>query len=317
MIVGYVFLSIVGFLSHLSFATVFLPQAIWATVRLLRPKDAVVLLSCYLPTAIFLVLLWVFDLELAISGGGPKWSIWLIALEAIALPSGVADSGWLMSLSAILILVGLIVGLYICYQRSVADAFFFGLCVLLSFPLMFGMRSNGLLYSRHFIVVWTVLLPVLGLAITGPPGQLARQTTLRILITLVPWLATNGWAFGQFATYGRGGFGKSVDWLVQETHKINTDPPRNYWIGSNSDFPTWIVVMFYLKRYSLDPHLRYVTTSHWPDEHVDWVIFAAPERHFEPERELHIGNWTYDLAHFQRFAGPVGLNWAIYRLRQP
>lgn len=319
IVFGYAILSIGGFLSHLSYATVFIPQFLWVSVQLIRRRDFVTIVLCYLPPAVTLTLLWIVDLRMAGSGGGPYVPFSLLGLQSLALPSGVDEPGWLIRISALLVFVSLIAGLIICREKSVADAWLFTLCALLAFPMMLGLRLNGLLYSRHFLVTWTVLLPVLGLAFAGVQRRSRVQTAARMLVPLALWLFTNGWEFSQFAVYGRGGYCRAVDWLVETTRKENSNPPRTFWVTSNHFFQDSTLLSFYLRRYADKTYLGYAMLYQLPEEGADWLILHSLDREYHPKQSVQLQGVDYDLAHFEPFAAPygIGVHWAIYRRRTP
>lgn len=315
LIFCYALISIVGFLSHLSYVTVFAAQFAWATFRFLRSGMLVPILVCFLPTIAFVAFWWLIDLRYVQSGGGPISSLLIVAPEALALPMGVDHPEWLVFLSAGIVLFGLIGAVAICCRANRADAALFVLYLLVAPVLVYCLRSNGLLYSRHFFVVWMPLFALLGMAIVQSGVRSNGVSLLPILAPLTFWLGTNGWEFVQFACYGRGGYSNAVNFLVEETKNEFAREPRAYSIGSDHDFRNQLVLGYYLSRLPADTHLAYANQGSWPQEKVDWLILHEMKREHTPAQNIEIKQHRYELVRFEPYAAPVGWHWAIYRLR--
>jgi|GEM_PF-7031946 hypothetical protein len=308
----YALLASIGFLSHLTFAAVFLSQFIWSSVILARRFRFLPIIVCYLPVSIVLAVIWNFDLRFARVGGAPRIPSFAAGLESLALPTGVIYPDWLVIFCAGFVLCGLLGGLYLIWRRNFFEASLFGLLLLVAPPLMYGLRSDGLLCSRHFFVVWMLLFPLLGLSLVE-----LRRSSLRqwIFVPAVFWLATNGWEFSQFAMYGRGAYVRSIDWLFAETQHDAGSKGKKYTIGSDHDFRNGMVLSFYIQRIPDKERFVYLSQSQWPAEGVDWLFVHSFERYSSPLKEMAIGSRYYDLRLFEPYSAPVGWNWSIYRRR--
>ena len=310
---AYAALVIVGILSHLSFVTVLLPHLIWGAYELLRRRP-VTWAVCFLPVLLVIGALWVVDLRYAVVGGAPKLSSLSVLLESLAMPMGAADNEEEVLVCAIIVGLLLISGFaYLCRARF-SDSLLFGLMFCLAPPLMIGMRSNGLLTTRHFIVVWICLFPVLGMSVARliavPVGKLSLMP-----IFLIVWLATNGWEFSQFAIHGRGHFDRATRWLISEVEKSRKSTGERQLIGTDHDFRNSLVLSFYLARVGGDSGLDFRKQGQWPESGVDWVLVHSLERGFQPRQEIVVQSQAYDLVYTERFHAPIGWNWAIYHRR--
>ena len=307
---GYAALSIVGILSHLSFVTVLLPHLIWGAYGFLRRRPLAWAI-CFVPVLAVIGGLWVIDLRYAVVGGAPTLSMLSVLLESLAMPMGAADNEVVVLVCATIIGLLLISGFVYLRRARFSDCLLFGLMFFLAPPLMIGMRSNGLLTTRHFIVVWICLFPLLGISVARliaiPVGKFSLMPIL-----LVFWLATNGWEFSQFAIHGRGHFDRTTRWLVAEIEKSRKSPGERQLIGTDHDFRNGMVLSFYLTRLSKDPGIDFRKQGQWPQSGVDWVIAHNVERGFQPQKEIRVESQVYDLVYAERFHAPIGWNWAIY-----
>ena len=310
----YAILSIVGFLSHLSFATVFLPLAIWSTLSLFRRRCFLPIVICHLPAVVVVAVLWTYDLRLARVGGAPTTKIWEVGLESLALPTGAAYPEWLVMSCAGIVLVGLLRGLFLVIRRSPVEGLLFGLLLLIAPPLMYGLRSDGLLSSRHFYVVWMSLFPLLGLSL-AQIGTWSRGRWPTLITLFAVWFATNGWEFSQFAVYGRGGYAKSVDWLVAEVERNPSSTSKPQTIGSDHDFRNATVLSFYLRRIHRENLFEFVAQGQWPAEGLNWLLAHGIQHQNAPNQEVVVRGIHYDLKHYERYSAPIGWHWAIYRRR--
>lgn len=308
--VGYAFLSIVGILSHLSYVTVLLPHVVWGTYELVR-RRLVTWSLCFILPLLSVAILWLIDLRFAVVGGAPTLSMLSVLLESLAMPLGVADDEGLLLACASIIGLLLVSGFLYLRRSRFSDCLLFGLMFCLAPPLMIGMRSNGLLTTRHFIVVWICLFPLLGVSVARLVGFSLGKISL-VPVVLIIWLATNGWEFSQFAIYGRGHFDRATRWLVSEVEKSRKSPGERQLIGTDHDFRNAMVLSFYLRRLGTDPGLDYRKRGQWPQSGVDWVIVHNTERGYQPPNEIMVESHVYDLVHLERFHAPIGWNWAIY-----
>lgn len=311
---AFIVLSMVGFLSHLTYLTVYLPHLIWSTVMFWRVRRILTFMICHGPPLLLIAVMWLFDIRIAGIGGAPLVPLIEVIPQSLALPMGIPDPDWLVLLCAAVCLIGLCVGLTFLFRHSRFDALLFGLLILVSPPILFGMRSSGLLSVRHFFVVWMTLFPLLGLCLglIGTSIQ-GRGPTLLAFGSL--WLATNGSEFVQFIQYGRGGFAKSVEWLVAESRKAGGTANATQSVGGNHDLRIGLVLNFYLRDVGRDAPITYYPHGRWPQGGVDWLVVQNLDRHFKPVPVFNTPFADYDLVHLERYAAPIGQHWAIYRKR--
>lgn len=313
LILVYIGLVAIGFLSHLTFICVYLPQFIWSTSLFLLRRCYLPVFACHPPVFLLLAGLWLFDLQYAKVGGANTQSPFWIGFESLALPTGAIDPEWLVLLCAGVILVMLVFGIQILFRLKSPDASLFALLFLCSPPLILLMRSDGLISTRHFLVVWMTLFPVLAIAVTQLATRQKGKLPVLPLIILIGWMASNGWEIYRFAQYGRGGFQRSAEWLVAEAQKKQKGRTAPQTVGSDHDFRNPRTLSFYMRQVPNFEILGYLPQGSWPPNGVDWLFIHSFDRNFRPDPIIEIGSWRYDLAHFEPYSGVVGWHWAIYR----
>lgn len=307
---GFVALSIFGVLSHLSYVTVLFPHLVWGAFELFRRRP-IMWAFCFLPTLFVIAVVWYVDLRFATVGGAPLLSLFSVLLESLALPMGVSDHEALLLACAFVMGFLLLSGLAYLRRASFSDCLLFALMICLAPPLMIIMRSNGMLTTRHFIVVWICLYPVLGIAVGRMAGYGIGKLSL-VAVVLTIWVATNGWEYTQFAIHGRGHYERATRWLLAEVKKSKDATGKPQLVGSDHDFRNTIVLSFYLKRLTTEPGFDYKNRGEWPASGVDWLITHQVERGIEPKPTINVDSHQYDLVYMERFHAPIGWSWAIY-----
>ena len=313
LILVYVGLVTIGFLSHLTFICVYLPQLIWSTYQFLVHRCFLPAFACHPPVFLLIAGLWLFDLQYAQVGGANTQSPFWIGFESLALPFGAIDPEWLVLLCAGVIAGMLVFGIQFLFRMKSPDASLFALLFLCSPPLILLMRSDGLISTRHFFVVWMTLFPVLAIAVTQLATREKGKLPVLPLIILIGWMTTNGWEIYRFAQNGRGGFQRSAEWLVAEALKKQDGRTGPQSVGSDHDFRNQLTLSFYMRKIPNFEILGYLPQGSWPPNGVDWLFTHSFDRNFQPEPTINIGTWRYELAHFEPYSGVVGWHWAIYR----
>ncbi len=166
-------LSSIGFLSHLTYLTVFVPQGVWCVVVLAsdqRGAHRVATVRGAWPRAVLafgvpvlvVAWLWVVDLSRTRVGVGPLLSPWGTAIEVLALPFG-ADTDGVLRLPAALLSAALLTGGLLLARRAERREWIAPAAAMLAAPaILFGLAPAGLVYPRHFLVPLALVLPLTG-----------------------------------------------------------------------------------------------------------------------------------------------------------
>jgi hypothetical protein len=174
---GFATVSVLGFLSHLSYLTVLLSQAVWWGIELVFVRRSATearrllvwgMIGFAIP-ALFVGWLYVIDLRLTGVGGGPELDPWVVTYDTLVAPFGTLSPA-VKPAGAIATVVLLVVGLIAASgRRSNEWIGLASLCVVAP-VVLFGLAPSGLVYPRHFLVPLALLIPVCGLGL----ARLAR-----------------------------------------------------------------------------------------------------------------------------------------------
>lgn len=331
---GYAVCASLGFLGHLSFLPVFAAQGAWGLTAWMRglrkharakddaahePRRSLAPPLCVafgLPALVVAALWWV-DLRQSRVGSGPQMNPWSVAQDAWAMPVGSSlPAGW-TPLAAVLFLVLVANGLWHLRRLPRMEIVSLAGVIGLAFAILFGLAPAGLVYPRHFLVAWTLLLPAAGCGLAGL-WQSARGPWLAILLVM-GWLWGNGAELVRFYQCGRGGYQQAIQDLVQ------ADLAAVITVGSDHDFRNGLLLQFYQarSRHSAPAapgtdlsRLRYVPQQAWGRVTPAWLILHALNRDAGFPPDVTIGPDRFVRFRTYPFAGPVGWHWGLYR-REP
>jgi hypothetical protein len=207
--------------------------------------------------------------------------------------------------------LGLIAGLaFLARTDPPATVLFAGTIVVAPLLLVLGSRSD-VLYVRYFIVpiLFLVLLLSFLLGALHASGRMGRLLSGALL---AGYLYCNGRQLPPLFAFGRGDNGGAIAFLREHSR----DHPIT--MTGDIDFRIGTVIEFFRATEPADRSLRYLTTTHYSDRGVEWLI-CEQESFKEPipsDRE-------YGDAEGHRFvfvktfpAAPLsGLHWFIYHNR--
>lgn len=315
----YAAVACVGFLGHLSFLPVFISQAVWglavvttgnrptASRRLLLGQ---IVLSFGIPTAM-IGWLWLVDLSQAIVGGGPELNRLLVARDTFAMPFGASLPEDFALPCGLLMLAMLLTGLWNMRRLRTLEIVSLASLTVIAPTVMFGLAPQGLVYPRHFLVSLTLLMPVAGIGVIH--WLRARRASVRLLafLSVALWCGTNSWELMRFWSSGRGQYQAALDQIASSTSGRLTG------VGSDFDFRTSMIMLFYQSRSRQLRTLRFIPQEGWSQYRPEWLILHAQGREPQFTSEIEVLGYKYARIGVFPFAGPIGFHWATYHLAGP
>jgi hypothetical protein len=308
-------LSSIGFLSHLTYLTVFVPQAVWCLVAMTKDRRG----SHRSPTArgtwsraalafgapvLVVAWLWVVDLSRTQVGGGPLLSPWGTAVEVLALPFG-ADADGVLRVPAALLSAALLAGGLLLARRAEQSEWVAPAAAMLTAPaILFGLAPAGLVYPRHFLVALALVFPLLG----GSLAWLAASPRGRIPVALIALALVAGHALqlAPLLEHGRGQWVSALEVLERES------PRGPVLVGGDHDFRNGMLVEFHRARSRGSSRIQYVPQSAWGRALPDWLIVHSLDRAEAFPAELATPGATWTLRRTVPLGGPTGFAWGVY-----
>ena len=335
--------SILGFVSHLTFAFFYGAAAVWSGTRFILERqnwrEALRNLAyCQaLPTLFFLFLYLVKIRHIAFEGG-EKFPVYKLWVYSLALTLGAPPRGLLAMIAALIIIAGFLGGLSLLRRENPPlDYFFIDLFLLNTFVLYMMTYYSDI---RFILITLEFILILLAffLAHLYREGNLGKFfATLFIIFFIIG----NAWHFSKLLIYGRGQYLKAMSFMSNNTQSDNLT------IGSDHDFRNKLILAYYARRlpdnlnityYNYDPgrgfsnaDQDYVMTyispflggksdnfdyRSWPPQGPEWYIVhrlwletgqPAPAQTLQDYLGHH-----YILAGIFKCGGITGFSWYIY-----
>jgi hypothetical protein len=307
--------AILGFTSHLTFATFFFASLAWFCTRLLRLKFSVsrIMLwtaACYAAPFIYLAALYFVDVRHLQIGGGTPISEWNGYGATLAWALGGPNVASLQAITEAICIGSLLAGFTILFRER-ADVSIFFLAVIVVMPLAIPLLEHGTLhYVRYFIVALGFLLLLLGLVLgwlyqRGTGGKIACGVFCTLFLVL------NGWDVDSLFKYGRGHISEAVQFMADRS-----EPESAITFGGEQDFRIHFVLAFYSREMMPGRAMAYYDHEQWPTNGPQWVIFhkesfrlpVPPGKRFTDKFD----NW-FELVRTFPTAPLSGVHWFIYR----
>ena len=295
-----------GFLSHLMYLHVFAAAGVWMALRLWRSGDLLAgLVRLFAVPALFLLLLYWFDVRLTKIGDGPELVATEIFVRAASYAVGGPASGPLATGAALAALVLFGGGVAWWARESRDEWVFLAIAIFVSPALTFLVIRPEVFFARYFLVS-----TVFGLvALAGPIAWgLQRAGAPRLLAgtLMAAMLLGNGLNVARFYRDGRG------DYL--ETLRMIADSAGSHLptVGSDHRFRNHNVIRFYNRYIPVDRQLVYQEQDEYPEW---WLAHRIGE--LGDVATTRAGNGRiYELVHVARYADLSGWHWLLYRRAQ-
>ncbi|MFQ5888664.1 MAG: hypothetical protein ACE5JR_01290 [Gemmatimonadota bacterium] len=300
-----------GFLSHLTFLTVYAPLLAWSAFRIVTTRRGLRetvarLTACHLLPVATVAVLFFVDLRHLRAGGGPDLPLLRGWLDAYVYSLGAPRTGLL----GLVVVVGGAAAVLLeleALRRRRADEWIFFLFVLAAPVGLLVATGTGYAPPRYFLASLPFALLLLARTLargfrTAPAGRLAAGALL------LTFGVGNGWRIGRFLAEGRGAYREAVEHMAGHTSAALIR------VGSDHDFRNEKVLHYYARFLPAGKTLRYVTAGERPSAPPEWYLIHDLEDDFRPEVRIAIASGTgYALQAVFRKYGLSGWNWAVYR----
>ena len=305
-------LSVLGFLSHLTFVHAYIGFVVWSMRRFARERpDSLqqirAMLLLHGPVAAFFAAYYLFAVRGMEVGGGPQTSVGDVLRGLISTGlGGPADAwGWpLVGVAAVLFVVGVSL-----VANSEGDVWVFFAAAVVGSPALFLLRPPSLLFERYFLIPFVFFLVLAALVL----GHLWRRGSLRplVLAMLVGFLVGNGLHIRAFVEAGRGEFGEALA-LIDAHDDREEVLVTGVQLERPDEFRVGVYTAFYARRLSLS-RVRYLSGKDGGD--ANWLLIHRAADHSRPDPgEIEVsGTARFEPAWSFPSRGQAGWGWYVYR----
>ncbi len=313
---GFSLAVVLGFLSHLTFAHFYLGAAVWSVVRTARqgPTAWVALravTACHLLPLVFLVTLYLTDVQYMAVGGGPTYSLEAVVSETLALSVGGASVEVLFGLAALtatVVTAGAAgIALASLWQARSDLWIFFGVAIFGSPLLLLIAHRPEYLHVRYFYIN-IVLLLVLCSYLLGRIYRSESGGPVLFAIAIALFIAGNVSNLYDFARFGRG------QYLAAVQHMSEKSADGVLEVESDHDFRVGMLLPFYAAYLPPDQRIEFHLQSELRAKAPQWVILSSQAKHYVPPRVITDSRKVrYVRSGFFPYAGLSGFHWALYQ----
>jgi hypothetical protein len=306
--------SCCGFLSHLSFAIVFLSLSVWvihkevAGQSPLKLKVLGTLRYLFIPF-LFLILFYLYYARGMAIGGGDHNNPFLEMSRGIVYLLGLPLSA-VSSKVAVLILFATVtlIGAYL-FWRDKKNPWSFFVAVLLLAPLtIIVVTRPKIYYFRYLVITFPFFYLVLSF-IFGKLFRTGRKGFYLVLGVLCLYLIGQAHHLLPLFKQGRGNYQA----ILAEIS--NGSSGNILTIGSDHDFRNKMLLTFYQRFLPDRQTLRYMDQQRWNIETPEWIIIHSTDISFEPKPFVMVSNQRiYELTRSERSSGNSGFSWFLYHL---
>jgi hypothetical protein len=312
---GFVFLSVVGVMAHLTFGVVLAGMGFWAAARIYSEQDNVIkvmarLVPLFGAQLIYLTAFGAIALNNMVRGGDccpepavPSLRImtyWTFGIDADQVKSVIP----LIMLAAIVLVM-----VYRQFKMNMTVWVFYTVVIFL-FPLIvIAVETDPQVIHRYFLptTLFGLLIITLGLGEAWDSGGKMKAISVFLVAGFIvgqSWLLTN------FGNGGRGQYGKVVDTITSSS----SGPQR---ISGYPTFSVGSVFEYQTKYLKVDERLEFVPTKSEAPIPADWFIngylYGKPavpviQRKIEGRSSV-----SYRLVGFFPQWGLSGDSWALYQ----
>ena len=306
-----------GLLSHLTFAHVYLALLAWSVARPFLRREPLArgmaaAARWHAVPLLFLAGLYVVSLRHFTFGKGPltqlQWSVFDALTQACGLPGrGLAA---VAGGAAVILLAG--IGIAKLFEER-EDAWFFLLCVLLLAPAFLRLvRPSPYAVARHFVVCIPFLYLLLAHVLARAWGW-GRGGKILGIVVMAAFTLGSAVRTGHLLVEGRGSYREAVVFMAEHT------AGESVAVGSDHDFRNKMLLGYYA-RYaaSLGKKIVYYDQGSWPRAGPEWLIVHSLDPAYKPLAGLvHKTGAIYHLQRGYPCRGPSGWSWFVYRKAVP
>lgn len=306
--------SILGFLSHVAFAQVFIALMFWSVAGYFSDSELPVLRARSLgwclgiPICVF-GLLYLLNLRHMTLGGGPEYSMPAILLEAMSLTVGGPQGGVAAVIATLLWLAGVAFGFREIRSGSCGEWRFFAV-VLLVPVLQVLVAQPPFLFVRYFLLASAFSLLLLSFALAAWIRRRGLRGGLAVTaITL--FVLANSVHCVQLLRLGRGQYREALQYMAST---VSSDPVR---FASDHPHGNEILIDYYSQYIMPRRTFIHERAVDWVHQPPHWLILHRYVTwHEEPApREYRVDNVTYQLRREFDCAMLSGWRWRCYQLQ--
>ena len=312
-LIGFAVTSVLGMMSHQTFAFFFLGAFIWCDAHLQRTgrlRDATRLtMRMFALPAVGIGLFAIVSLAGQEIGGGPPFDIPVVVAQTLAVVSGGPQHGaglWVVAaVSGSLVALAL----WAAYRSKDDRVFFYATAGVIAPALIVLLRRPPTLAPRYFLVPAAVLLLAVSSLLARDIDRGGwRRVVAGALITV--HVIAGVW-FTLSPNASRGGYRAALTHIVEQSVGTPTVASTNRFGGG--DWRTGMLVHYYARAIGAQDRLQYVSADKAAVEGAQWVIDEALDN--APASQLivdkHGRQYTMDRVYP---AGPLsGIVWRVYR----
>lgn len=315
LLVGFWGLSILGFLSHLSYGLVAAAIGLWTMAELARPGTRALawftgLARFHAVPFVFLVLLYWIDVSKVPYLFVHPDPFGAVLADAIAhtlrMPAGVAPN-WAAASVALLMMAVSIFRI----ARSGSREWIFFVAVLVSAPLLYGIPQLFMgpvaIMVRYFLVsfVFALLLLAYVFADLVRSGRIGTVVSAGVLGML---LVGNAQLTEELLSTGRGGYRQALQDIAD--HSLEDVVT----VTSDHDLENGVLVYYNAGHLDTTKQIAYVRKKDQVRMRPHWYIAHAYNRAKVPKDAISVGPMTYKLVATYPASPYSGFPWFVYEL---
>jgi len=312
-LIGFAVTSVLGMMSHQTFAFFFLGAFIWCDAHMqrhhrLRDATRLTMRMFAIPT----VGIGVFAVVALVGqeiGGGPPFDIPIVVAQTLAVMSGGPQHG--AGLWFVAAICGCLVAtaVWSAYRSKDDRVFFYATAGIIAPALIVLLRRPPTLAPRYFLVPAAVLLLAVSCSLAKAIDRGGwRRVMARVLIAA--HVVAGVW-FTFSPNASRGGYRAALTHIVEQSTGSATVASANRFGGS--DWRTGMMMRYYTRAIGAQSRLRYVATEEAAVEGAQWVIDENLDNAPAPQSIVDTHGRQYSIDRVYD-AGPLsGIVWRVYR----
>jgi len=303
--------TLLGFLSHLTFIIVFISLLTISVVKGAKQKNPFLnkirnISKYYLVPGLFFVFLYLFFIREMKVGGGHIVGKLEEVCRAILLAFGFYPTGntqlhtGLYIASAIVYLVILAVGVSIFYRRKQIEWVFFLMVLLFAPLLVILVRQPKYLYFRYFIICF----PFFYLLLSRIAGLLYRKYSQKpaiAVILIIALVLCHSERVYSLLVFKRGHYRKAIEDIVAVSNKDTIT------ISSDQNLRHRLLIDFYARFLPTLKKIQYIRNEDIKHHLPDWMIFDGPSNSVHWPKILVLGNKQQNRGYIYRLLRPYGI----------
>lgn len=304
----FVVATVLGFLSHLTFAHFFLGAAAWSAIVLVPRRRVADLLWLHLIPAAFVGFLLAVFVRHVTVGGAPDTSTWDVVASTLALAGGGSGSRGLTAVVAVTVATILVGSLAVVWQTR-RDLFVFYITCIVVSPALFvvaqrvSMRGQETLFPRYFLVPIAFAYLLVATAAAAVWDRRAWRTVVSALLAL--FAVASLWQVAAFLRGGRGHYLDAVTYMAERT------PGEVVTVAGDNEFRTGMLLSFYARYVPAGKRLEMVPLP--PQGGPEWLIINSPEAGADALMVKVVAGTPYRFEREFTYYGLSGWSWYLYR----